>query len=575
LSDAWFQAVECVLKDGRQWTVEYGSYEGQKRWELDYVTIHITHPGVRPLVPEMPYHLSNIPPPTTMEYVEEYLPYLMTDQPLKKNELYTYGQRVAPQMEEIIKRYKEHGFGSNQECIAVAQPEDIYLEDPPCFPSGTDVVTERGNIDIADVRVGDYVLSHAGLFRRVTEIHSRPYKGDLRYLKFMSCGSGLTTTQNHKFLGVRVLKCPCDSSLNCKPNCRKKDSVYRGKCPEVYKSYKPSWISASGLDQQTFLALPRVQKDTEASSYSSEELYLFGMYLAQGWPTRKDGICFAIDDKKPHLKEKIIECVKKAYGKDIRVDPNYAGCSRLTFYSREITQYYTTLFGKGARTKHLPSEFLMLSRAEITVLLGGWVDGDGWRKKDGKKSSLCTTSPSLARSAQLLLIKLGVLPSLIECTIKDSTINGRTIRANGTAFVVEWVDKPASRHYWSDSSYMYAPVRSNLVIPFDGLVYNLDVDKDESYVAGGASVHNCLRQIDTRIMAKDGLKKDEDPALHFFLYFRSWDLWGGFPANLGAIRLMQEYMADSIGVEAGEIIASSKGLHLYDHSWDIAQMRVR
>jgi thymidylate synthase len=133
LPDAWFQAVDLVLDQGRQWTVSHGSYEGQRRWELDHVTIHVTHPGVRPLVPEMPAHLSHVPPPTTMEYVESYLPYLMTDQPLKENEVYTYGERVAPQMEAIIRRYREHGFGSNQECIAVARPEDIGLDDPPCL----------------------------------------------------------------------------------------------------------------------------------------------------------------------------------------------------------------------------------------------------------------------------------------------------------------------------------------------------------------------------------------------------------------------------------------------------------
>lgn len=135
LPDAWFQAVDLVLSKGRVWTVEHGSYEGQKRWELDYVTIDITDPGSRPLVPEMPPHLSNVPPPTTMEYVEEYLPYLMTSQPPKENEQYTYGQRIEPQMEAIIRRYKENGFGSNQECISVGMPSDIHLDDPPCLRS--------------------------------------------------------------------------------------------------------------------------------------------------------------------------------------------------------------------------------------------------------------------------------------------------------------------------------------------------------------------------------------------------------------------------------------------------------
>jgi thymidylate synthase len=32
-------------------------------------------------------------------------------------------------------------------------------------------------------------------------------------------------------------------------------------------------------------------------------------------------------------------------------------------------------------------------------------------------------------------------------------------------------------------------------------------------------------------------------------------------------------MAKEIGVEDGEIIAASKGLHLYDYCWDLAQAR--
>lgn len=72
----------------------------------------------------------------------------------------------------------------------------------------------------------------------------------------------------------------------------------------------------------------------------------------------------------------------------------------------------------------------------------------------------------------------------------------------------------------------------------------------------------CLRHIDTRI---------QDGKLHFFPYFRSWDLYSGLPANLAAIELMKQYVAQQIGVENGEIIATSKGLHLYKYVWEIAE----
>jgi thymidylate synthase len=74
----------------------------------------------------------------------------------------------------------------------------------------------------------------------------------------------------------------------------------------------------------------------------------------------------------------------------------------------------------------------------------------------------------------------------------------------------------------------------------------------------------CLRSIDTRI---------QDNKLIFFIYFRSWDLWGGFPANLGGLQLMKEHMANEIGVEDGEMVVSSKGLHLYRYVWELAQLR--
>jgi thymidylate synthase len=74
----------------------------------------------------------------------------------------------------------------------------------------------------------------------------------------------------------------------------------------------------------------------------------------------------------------------------------------------------------------------------------------------------------------------------------------------------------------------------------------------------------CLRSIDTRI---------QNETLHFFVYFRSWDLWGGLPANLAAIQNLKSYMAGEIGVKDGEMIVESKGLHLYGYAEDLAKLR--
>jgi thymidylate synthase len=74
----------------------------------------------------------------------------------------------------------------------------------------------------------------------------------------------------------------------------------------------------------------------------------------------------------------------------------------------------------------------------------------------------------------------------------------------------------------------------------------------------------CLRLIDCRMRYGK---------LHFFIYFRSWDLWGGFPSNLGGIQLLKQYMAEQIGCQDGEMVLMSKGLHLYEYVWEYAKLR--
>ena len=74
----------------------------------------------------------------------------------------------------------------------------------------------------------------------------------------------------------------------------------------------------------------------------------------------------------------------------------------------------------------------------------------------------------------------------------------------------------------------------------------------------------CLRSIDTRI---------QDDTLNFCVYFRSWDLWGGLPANLAGIQNLKEYMSGEIGVKDGEMIVESKGLHLYGYAEELAKLR--
>ena len=79
IPDAWFQAITAVVNDGFEYVIDRGSYQGSRRRELDFVTIQITHPGTRPLVPDIPPQYG-LTPPASEEYVQDYLRYLMTSE---------------------------------------------------------------------------------------------------------------------------------------------------------------------------------------------------------------------------------------------------------------------------------------------------------------------------------------------------------------------------------------------------------------------------------------------------------------------------------------------------------------
>ena len=143
LPDAWFQCVYRLLEKGREYTIDRGSYEGRKRLEFDYITIHIKYPGARPLLPDIPPSLG-IPNPVADGYLEEYLPCLMTSAK-QAGEAYTYGQYLEPQIEEVIRMYKEDGPSTNQAYMTVGDPKSIYLKDPPCL-RGIDTRIKDGNL---------------------------------------------------------------------------------------------------------------------------------------------------------------------------------------------------------------------------------------------------------------------------------------------------------------------------------------------------------------------------------------------------------------------------------------------
>ena len=75
----------------------------------------------------------------------------------------------------------------------------------------------------------------------------------------------------------------------------------------------------------------------------------------------------------------------------------------------------------------------------------------------------------------------------------------------------------------------------------------------------------CLRGLDFRIV---------DDCLLTHVIYRSWDLVGGWPTNMGGFTLLNEYVADAIGVDPGPLSFSCKDLHAYSHQYEYLKQRL-
>lgn len=126
ISNAWYCMVRECLDDGYEYLIERGSFAGHHRKQMPYIAVKIAHPESRPLAVE--YNGCML---STDKAIVNYFTQLTTPEKAT-NEVYTYGERLAPELPKVMNMLKKTPM-TNQATIEIGRPEDIELEDPPCL----------------------------------------------------------------------------------------------------------------------------------------------------------------------------------------------------------------------------------------------------------------------------------------------------------------------------------------------------------------------------------------------------------------------------------------------------------
>jgi IMP dehydrogenase len=131
-----------------------------------------------------------------------------------------------------------------------------------CFDGEALILMSDNSVKrIADVRVGDAVVTHVGRARPVTKTYRRAYRGPLVALNVGGCPDGLRVTPNHEFLAV---------TFDAPEKVRAKGG---SKYLFTKRKYNGGlrWVRADELKPQDVLAIPRQRYEVEERVFDLAE----------------------------------------------------------------------------------------------------------------------------------------------------------------------------------------------------------------------------------------------------------------------------------------------------------------
>jgi DNA polymerase-3 subunit alpha len=393
---------------------------------------------------------------------------------------------------------------------------EAYLEGhwykPRCLLEGQEIVTRRGVTPIEEVRPGDEVLTHRGRFRRVLRTMSRRHRGPVFGMRLNNRYGRVTwMTGEHPVL------------------VRTRDGAVQWVEARDVKGGRPS-AAQNGANWNSWACLPKIESDAprvldvRPADYIDWEVceerpgffrlvvprkkigptyrysqfpatipldydfgYFVGLYVAEGHAGLSE-VTWSFHEDEHRLIDHCKLIAEKLTGQLAHVTrgrpdrPGYHGAS-VRCSSKPLTQLLGNMCGSGARHKRMP-DFVFESPLEFQRgLMDGVLDGDG--SYDDAATIFTQTSRDLAW--QMRMLRATIYEDFSPVTLRPLP-DERYADQYRCNFSARWAQR--YRRTLADEQYVYRPIEAVLVREYDGSVYNLEVEEDNSYVTDFA-VHNC------------------------------------------------------------------------------------
>ena len=442
------------------------------------------------------------------------------------------------------------------EDVTKLTPEEIPYADAwcfgfPCFEAGTLVMMDRGYKCIEDIRAGERVLTHKGRFRPVV----RPMKhraGEIYELDVFGV-ENLRVTGEHPFL----VKDGDSAKWKAVQELEAGDLIA---VPVNRKAELPEWDGISYERHGREYRLDNLD-------LSSPDFWWFvGCYMGDGWyrvTKRKNAsdnyrvVVACNEEKLERLKRHVDGMFRYSVAKE-------RTAYKVHFTNKELTVFLMR-FGKGAGGKRLTETVFNLPEDLLRAFLEGYFETDGCMV--GKYRQASTISRELAYGIRDCVHKAYRMSCAVYRNEMPETcvIEGRTVRQHDF-YTVRFKEGRSDRDgsFFMDG-YVWCRFRGSRKVPFDGYVYNMEVEDDNSYTAGGLAAHNCQ---DISIAGKQrGLRGKRSG-----IYYSIIDLIKGKEEGGKPTYLLVENVKNLLSVNAGfdfAAVLSEMDEAGYDVRWQV------
>ncbi|MEW6130035.1 MAG: LAGLIDADG family homing endonuclease [Acidobacteriota bacterium] len=417
--------------------------------------------------------------------------------------------------------------------ILTAAGTDQQLTFYNCMPPEQEILTANGYQPIAEVNVGDYVVTHRNRLRKVLHKFERETAEPMYIIKAKKLGyDDLRVTGEHKILAI------------------KSEWVNTHRSRDGLKLQQPAeWIPAKELKPNDFIAaaydaeqapvqaiiiseyisgyqvsdgkLFKPQARSDYHGYLEEGgtkyalnnrlivdrdlCFLFGRWLGDGCVTHRTKtdipsgikIVFGLDEREDA--ERLARIIEDKFGVPTAI--KMSSTERwldLWANSMPLGQFFKAFLGSYSYGKRIPSHLLRMPDELTLELLKGLFTADGYTSDN--KLGILLSNRTLATQVHQLLMRLGYFFSIKENTHRLGKRPAYRLQATANEcadLFKDFFGKQAPtaeidlKYYFEHDGLRWARIAEIAVEDYSGAVLDLEVEEDHSFVSAGIVVSNC------------------------------------------------------------------------------------